>query len=183
MTENTNTNKPKRKRSTMAEMEVKLVAKLEALRARMEGKPDTTSENAILKSLKARLRKTNTELRAARVTLHGQPSKDGSSMLRAPIADKIAATEARLASQIETRDRAQEFEATLPHDVQRLEALIESAEQGDDVEFPNDLTRLSSEQDKTDEQHEASAVITQQDEQAEQDAKDADKRANAGFAQ
>lgn len=179
MTENTN----KRTRKTRKEMIELRRQQLEALIAAEEGRADTSTESGLLKSLKSRLRKTNTELRAARVTLHGQASKDGASMLRASIDDKIAATEKRLASQIETRDRAAEFEATLPHDVARLEALIASAEQGDDVEFPNDLTRLSSDQDKTDEQHEASAVVTQQDDQAEQDAKDADKRANAGFAQ
>jgi hypothetical protein len=173
----------KRNRRTRQEMLAHYEAEAQRLRDAIAGKPDTSSENAILKSLKARLRKTNTELRAARVTLHGQASKDGSSMLRAPIDEKIEATEKRLASQIETRNRAQEFEATLPHDVQRLEALIESAEQGDDVEFPTDLTRLSSDQDKTDEQHEASAVVSQEDEQAEQDAKDAEKRSNASFAQ
>lgn len=178
MTEN-----KKRNRRTREEMLAYYKAQQERLEAAIEGKPDTSTENGILKSLKARLRKTNTELRAARVTLHGQASKDGSSMLRAPISEKIEHTEKRLASQIETRDRAAEFEANLPHDVERLEALIAAAEQGDDVEFPNDLTRLSSDQDKTDEQHEANAVVTQQDEQAEQDAKDAAKRGNASFAQ
>ena len=176
-------NAPKRNRKTRKEMIELRRQQLEALIAAEEGRADVSTESGILKSLKNRLRKTNTELRAARVTLHGQASKDGASMIRGSIDDKIEATRKRLESQIETRDRASAFEATLPHDVERLEALIASAEQGDDVEFPNDLTRLASDQDKTDEQHEANAVVTQQDDNEAQEAIDADKRKNAGFAQ
>ena len=176
MTENTN----KRNRRTREEMLAHYEAEAARIRAAMEGKPDTSTESGLLKSLRARLRKTNTELRAARVTLHGQASKDGSTMLRGPIDEKIEATQKRLASQIETRDRAAEFEAKLPHDIARLEAALAAAEQGDDVEFPDDLTPLSNDQDRTDEEHEASFVVSKEDEDAENEAIASKKRQNSG---
>tara|TARA_R110002096_G_scaffold160724_2_gene327013 strand:- start:6 stop:494 length:489 start_codon:yes stop_codon:yes gene_type:complete len=156
-------------------------AEAERLRNAIAGKPDTASESGVLKSLKRRLRKTQTELRAANLTINGQTNTEG-GVMRKPIADTIEATKARVASQIETRDRANEFQARLPMDVERLEALIASAEQGDTVEFPSDLTRLSDDQDKTTEQHEASAVITQADDKAAQNEIDAVKRKNGTFA-
>jgi len=175
------TEKQTRNRRTDAQMLAHFKAEQARLEAKMAGKPDTTSENGIIKSLKRRLRKTQTELRAANLTINGQTNSDG-GVMRKPIADTILATQARMESQIETRDRANEFQARLPMDVERLEALIASAEQGDTVEFPNDLTKLSDDQDKTTEQHEASAVISQADDKAEQDAIDAKKRQNGTFA-
>lgn len=170
-----------RNRRTQTQMLAHFEAEAERLRNAIAGKPDTASESGVLKSLKRRLRKTQTELRAANLTINGQTNTEG-GVMRKPIADTIEATKARVASQIETRDRANEFQARLPMDVERLEALIASAEQGDTVEFPSDLTRLSDDQDKTTEQHEASAVITQADDKAAQNEIDAVKRKNGTFA-
>ena len=153
------------------------VARLEAAIA---GKPDTTSENGIIKSLKSRLRKTQTELRAATIVINGQNSADG-GVMRKPIADTIEATRMRLASQIETKERAELFMAQAPFSIEVLEATLASADQGDDVAFPTDLVRLTDEQGKTDEQHEAAAVVSQQDERADQEAIDATKRRRANI--
>jgi len=175
------TDKQTRNRRTQAQMLAHYEAEAQRVRDAMAGKPDTTTENGILKSLRRRLRKTQTELRAANLTINGQTNSDG-GVMRKSIDDTIKATEARLKSQIETRDRANEFQARLPMDVEQLEALIASAEQGDTVEFPTTLTPLSDDQNKTTEQHEASAVISQADDKAEQDAIDANKRRNGTFA-
>lgn len=169
-----------RNRRTDAQMLAHYKAEQERIEAKMAGKPDTTSENGIMKSLKARLRKTQTELRAATIVINGQNSSDG-GVMRKPIADTIKATRARLASQIETKERAELFMAQAPFSVEVLQATLASADQGDDVTFPEDLVKLADEQGKTDEQHEAAAVVSQQDERAAQEAIDAAKRTNANI--
>jgi hypothetical protein len=131
-------------------------AKLEKLMAQEEGTYSDENENDVLKGLKRRLRKTETALKAADLILNGS---DGKST----IDDKIVKTRARLESQIETADRAEAQKAALPFDVERLQALIALGEAGEDVEFPKDLTRLPGEQDKTQEEHEAKALLQQQE--------------------
>lgn len=148
----------KRNRRTREEMLAHYQAQIERLEAAMDGKPDTSSENGILKSLRARLRKTNTELRSANVTLNGVTHEDGVGYVRSPIDQKIEQTEKRLQSQRETKARAEAFAAALPFDIKRLEALIAAAEQGEEIEFPNDLTRLSKDEERTDEEHEAAYI-------------------------
>lgn len=144
-----------RNRKTREEMLAFRLAQAEKLRAQIEGSYQDESENAVLKSLKARLRKTNTELRAARITIDGTD-------VRSSIADKILKTRERLASQIETMEHAEAFVASLPFDVERLEALVAACETGEEVEFPSDLTRLSSDQNRTDEEHEATYIANEE---------------------
>lgn len=144
-----------RSRKTRQEMLAYRLEQVEKLKAQIEGSYQDDSENAVLKSLRKRLRKTNTALNAAGITINGKG-------VRAPIADKIAGTRARLASQIETMENAEEYLARLPFDVDTLEALIASAEQGDEVEFPSDLTRLQGDEDRTDEEHEAAFIANEE---------------------
>jgi len=144
--------RPRKTRLEMIEVRKAQLAKLEAQEA---GSYSDDSENGVLKSLKKRLRNTNTALRAAGITLNG-------TEVRSTIEDKIEGTRRRLASQLETMKNAEEFVATLPFDVERLEALIAAAEEGEDVEFPNDLTRLSDDEDRTDEEHEAAFIANEE---------------------
>lgn len=145
----------KRNRKTREEMLAFRLAQVAKLEAQIEGNYQDEGENAILKTLKKRLRKTETELRSANVTLNGVAGSEGKGWSRSPISEKIEGTKVRLASQIETMDRADFFAAKLPFDVERLQALIEAAEAGEDIEFPDDLTPLANEQERTDEEHEA----------------------------
>ncbi len=155
-----------RNRRTQAQMLEHFEAEAQRMRDAIAGKPDTTTENGILKSLKARLRKTNTEMRSASAIVNGILSKDGTTVLRGPIMDKITATEARLRSQIETRNNAEEFLAKVAFSIETLETTIASAEQGDEVTFPTDLVPLPSDQDRTPDEHEV-AFITKDNEEGE----------------
>lgn len=153
----------KRNRRTAEEMLAHYEAQAERLRLKMAGEYVPSGEDALLKKLKRRLRKTNTELKSARFTIYGVAREDGKGWSRAPIADKIEGTKARLASQIETLERAQAFEASLPFDIERLEALIQAYEAGEDVDFPTDLTPLSDAQNRTDEEHETAMIASDED--------------------
>ena len=145
----------KRPRKTRQEMIAFRQAQLDKLIAQEEGSYRDESENAVLKALKKRLRNTNTELRAAGITLNG-------TEVRSSIQDKIAHTQRRMDTQLETQANAEVFVATLPFDVERLEALIAACEAGEDVEFPTDLTRLSKDEDRTDEEHEAAYIANEE---------------------
>lgn len=147
-------------RKTRAQVIVEMEAKLSKYRAQEAGTFRDENENDILKALNKRLRKTSTVLKAAGITVNG-------SDVRSSIADKIAGTQKRLESQIETQRRAEEQIAALPFDVERLQALIATAEAGEDVEFPTDLTRLGDEQERTDEEHEAAFVANAEEESEE----------------
>jgi len=151
----------KRNRKTREEMLAHRLAQVEKLQAQIEGSYQDESENAVLKSLKKRLRRTNTVLKAADITING-------SGVRSSIADKILGTRKRLDSQIQTAENAEQFMASLPFDVERLEALIAASETGEDVEMPSDLTRLDDAEDRTDEEHEA-AFIAREEEAALED--------------
>jgi len=146
----------KRTRKTRKEMIAATQAKLEKLMAQEEGTFSDENDDNVLKGLKARLRKTETALKAANLLLNGADGKSS-------IDDKIVKTRARLESQIETADRAEAQKAALPFDVERLQALIALGEAGEDVEFPKDLHRLPGEQDKTQEEHEAKALLEQKE--------------------
>lgn len=148
----------KRKRRTREEMLEFYRQKMEKLEAQLEGTYDDSQESNTLKRLKRALRKRQTAYKGAVTILEGVTSEDGKGWTRSPIAEKIEKTRARLAQQIETEQRSEEFRAKLPHDIQRLEALIEAAKIGEDVDFPSDLTPLGTE--KTDEEHEAAAIVT-----------------------
>lgn len=148
-------NAPKRTRKTRAEMIEATRAKLAKLEAQAAGE---YVDDSIVKRLKTRLSQVNRELRSANTLVSGVTGKDGKGWTRKPIAEQIAYTESRLESQRESQKRANEFVAALPFDVQTLEALIAAAEQGEEVEFPNDLTMLQRSEERTDEQHEANAV-------------------------
>ena len=137
------------------------LAKVEKLQAQIEGSYKDEDENDILKALSKRLRKTKTALRAARVTLKGLSNDEG-KIARKPISETIERTRVRLASQIETQDRAEVMSTKLPFDVERLEALIAQTEIGDLVEFPSDLTPLGNEQERTDEEHESAFIAKEE---------------------
>lgn len=161
----------KRNRRTREEMLAHYQAQIARLEAAMTGAPDTSSEAGVLKSLRARLRKTETALRAAQITLNGVRAEDGKGYVRSPIADKIEQTKLRLAAQERTKAEAEEQTAALPFDIERLSALVAAGEQGEEVEFPEDLTPLPGEENRTDEQHEASFIANGEAE--ERDAKNA----------
>jgi len=146
----------KRNRKTREEMLAHRLAQVEKLQAQIEGSYQDESENAVLKSLKKRLRRTNTVLKAADITING-------SGVRSSIADKILGTRKRLDSQIQTAENAEQFMASLPFDVERLEALIAASETGEDVEMPSDLTRLDDAEDRTDEEHEAAFIASEKE--------------------
>jgi hypothetical protein len=145
-----------RPRKTRAQVILDMEAKLEKYKAQEAGTFRDENENDILKALTKRLRKTNTALKAANITVNGTD-------IRSSIAAKIEGTQKRLQSQMETQERATEQMAKLPFDIERLEALIEAAEAGEEVEFPTDLTRLGDEQERTDEEHEAAFVASEEE--------------------
>ena len=150
----------KRNRRSREEMHAYYQAKADKLAAQMDGSYDDAQENDVLKALKRRHRKTETALKAARITLNGIEGKDGKGWTRAPIAEKITTTEARLESQQLAESRAFEQIANLPGDVERLAALVAAAELGDLVDFPTDLHPLSDKEAeaKTDEEIEAEFI-------------------------
>ncbi len=148
-----------RNRKTREEMLAFRVAQVEKLQAQIEGSYRDENENDVLKGLKKRLRRTNTELRSAQITLDG-------TEVRSTIAAKIRRTERHLASQIETQARAEASVAALPFDIERLKALVAAAEAGEDVEFPADLTRLAGDEDRTDEEHEAAFIASEEGEES-----------------
>jgi hypothetical protein len=133
-------------------------AELEKLLAQEEG---TYEDSSILKRLETRLRKTNRALRSARTIVDGVQKKDGVGYVTSPIDEKIAKTEQRLEAQRETKARAEAHVAKLPFDVEKLEALIAAAKADEDIEFPKDLTPLTRDEDRTDEEHEANHVAEQ----------------------
>ena len=61
-------------------------------------------------------------------------------------------------SHLETQERAEEKIDQLPLDRDRLIALIEVAKNGEDVEFPTDLYKFGTDQDRTEEEHEAAFI-------------------------
>lgn len=148
MSENTKNKRNRRTKAEMAEHYRKLAEQYEA---ELDGKVDTSTTGGVLKALRAALRKRETELRSAVITLDGAEG-------RSSIDDKIAHTERRLESQRRTKENAEVMRARLPFDIERLSALVEAGEAGEEVEMPSDLTRLPGEQDRTDEEHEAAFI-------------------------
>jgi hypothetical protein len=150
--------KKKRNRRTKAEMAEHYRKLAEQYEAELDGSVDTSSQSGVLKALRAALRKRETQLRAARITLDGVTRDDGNGFVRSPIDEKIAHTLNRLESQQETKARAEEAVAAYPFDIERLQALIAAAELGEDVEMPDDLTPLPGDESRTDEEHEAAFI-------------------------
>lgn len=147
-------------RSQMIELRRAQLAKLEA---QEEGTYSDNSENGILKQLKARRRKCNTTLKGARNLLRGVRKADGTGWARSPISEKIELAETRLENHKESEERANVFDVKLPFDIERLDALIQTAEAGAIVDFPTDLTRLGRDEDRTDDEHEAMELVSQSD--------------------
>lgn len=147
--------KAKRNRKSRKEMIVELQARLDKAIAQEAGTFSEENDNNALKGIKTRLRKTKTVLASMELLRNGSDGKSS-------IVDKIKATEKRLASQIESKNRADKFLAELPFDVTQLEALVEAGEAGETVEFPEGLTKLTDDQEKTPEEHEAKALLEQQ---------------------
>jgi hypothetical protein len=150
--------KDRKPRNTRAQQIAVLEAKLAEMKAKEAG---TFVDTSVLKRLEKRLKQTERELKSAKTALYGVQKKDGKGWVTAPITEKIERLQDRLASHKETQRRATEFEAKLPFDIKRLKAAIEVAKTDQDVNFPEDLTPLQRPEKRTDEQHEANAVVTQ----------------------
>jgi hypothetical protein len=155
----------KRNRKSREEMLAFRLAQVEKLQAQIEGSYQDDSDGGVLKQLKKRLRATLTSLKGAGYTLNGVVREDGKGYSRSPIETKIAKTEARLESQIETKVRAEVMVAKLPFDVETLEATIAAAKAGEEVEFPEGLTPLGK--PETDEEHETSFIAKEEEAQQE----------------
>lgn len=153
----------KRFRATRDEMIARKRAELEKLLSQQAGTFKDSDENDLSKRLGKRRSKTIRALNSAQCIVQGVAKKDGTGWQRAPIAEKIATTEKRLAEQKDALIRAEQMMVDLPFDIKRLTNLIAVVELGeDDVEFPTDLTRLSGENEtKTDEEHEADFIAKQ----------------------
>lgn len=153
----------KRNRKTRDEMLAFRLAQVAKLEAQIEGSYQDDHENDTLKSLKNRLRKTQTALRAAGVILNGIVKEDGKGWQRAPQAEKIEGTRKRLADQEKALQRAELVSATLPFDVDILNVSITAIEAGDtEVEFPTGLHSLNGAEPKTDEEVEADFIAKEE---------------------
>lgn len=150
----------KRNRRSREEMLAHYQAEVEKIQAKIDGSYSDEGENDLLKALKKRLRKTETALRSAGLVVNGVQKEDGKGWTRAPQSVKIDKTVVRLADQRETLDRAEALLAKLPFDMETLEALIAASNIGEIVEFPTDLTPLEA--PKTDEEHEAAFIATEE---------------------
>lgn len=151
-----------RNRRTQEEMLAHYQAQVDKLTAKIEGRYEDDGANDMVKALKKRLRKAETALRSAQITLNGVTKEDGNGWVRAPISEKIEGTEKRLNSQIEAKGFAEHMTASLPFDIDRLTALVAAAELGEDVEFPNDLVNLTVSKPGGDEQVEADFIATEE---------------------
>lgn len=157
----------KRNRRTREEMLAYYMQKVDRLEDQIAGREVEDASGDLVKSLKKRLRKTETALRSAQIMVNGITKDDGKGWQRAPISEKIATTEKRLAEQIDARDYAGEQVAALPFAVERLTALVAAAELGEDVEFPTDLPPLSrNEAQKSSEQVEVEFIANEESAEA-----------------
>jgi predicted glycoside hydrolase/deacetylase ChbG (UPF0249 family) len=154
----------KRNRRTRVEMLAALEAKLEKLKAQVSGTYDPTSDEGtfIEKRLRRAIRRRNTALGNAQTLMDGRQATERSPSV-SPIDVKIENAEKRLTDLRAAKARAVEMQAQLPFDIERLEALLEKAEAGEDVEFPNDLYRLPNEGERTDAEIEAGSVVDNND--------------------
>ena len=153
------------KKRTTEEMQQHYLDMAQRCQDRIDGKEVEDLHGDILKSLKKRLRRTETALRSAQVLVNGITSDDGKGWTKAPQSEKIVKTRQRLAQQIDALERAEEFAAALPFDVNRLGDLIKAAELGETVEMPNDLRPLKRE-NSTDEEVEADFIANQENAEA-----------------
>lgn len=149
----------KRNRRSREEMLAHYMEKVSRLEDQIAGREVEDASGDLVKSLKRRLRKTETALRSAQIMVNGITKDDGRGWQRAPISEKIATTKTRLTQQIEDRDFADAQAAKLPSDVNQLRLLIEAAEAGEDVEFPTNLSPLSlNEASRSDDEIEADFI-------------------------
>ena len=148
----------KRNRRSREDMLAHYEAKVARLQDQIAGREVEDASGDLVKSLKKRLRRTETALRAAQIMVNGVKKDDGKGWQRAPIEEKIATTRARLEGQIEGQTFAIVQTAKLPDDVKRLTLLVEAAELGEEVEFPTDLTPLSRNETKSDDEVEADFI-------------------------
>lgn len=149
----------KRNRRTRVEMLAALEAKLEKLKAQVSGTYDPTTDKGtfIEQRLRRAIRRRNTALGNAQTLMEGRPATERSPSV-SPIDTKIENAEKRLADLRAAKARAVEMQAQLPFDIERLEALLAKADEGEEVEFPNDLYRLPNEGERTDAEIEAGSV-------------------------
>lgn len=153
------------KKRNPAEMKAHYLEMAQQCQDRIDGKEIEDRGGDIIKSLKGRLRKTETALRSAQVLVNGITSDDGKGWTKAPQSEKIVKTRARLAQQIDALERAEEFAAALPFDVNRLQDLVKAAELGEEVEMPTDLRPLKR-QTTSDEEVEADFIANQENAEA-----------------
>jgi hypothetical protein len=151
------------KKRTTEEMQAYYLEMAQRCQDKIDGKEVEDLHGDVIKSLKKRLKKTETALRSAQITVNGVPSSDGKGWQRAPQSEKILKTRERLAQQIDALARAEEFAATLPFDVDRLRLLIRAAEAGETVEMPNNLHSLKrNTETASDEEIEADFIANQE---------------------
>jgi predicted nucleic acid-binding Zn-ribbon protein len=148
----------KRNRRTRVEMLAALQEKLDRLKAQVSGTYDPTNDEGtyIVQRIRRAIRRRNTAMGNANTLLNGRPATDRSPAV-APVGEKIANAEHRIAELRKAQNRATEILSNVPGDIERLEALLKRAESGDEVEMPNDLYMLPSDEDRTSAEVEASA--------------------------
>jgi len=148
--------KGKRNRRTRAEVAAELRARLAILEAKLAGNYDDSQEDGyIVKRLKAAIRRRETTLGTVETLLNGRKATEKSPQV-APIDEKIANAEKRLADLRASKVQALETQARVPFDIERLRGVLEMAERGEAVEFPTGLYLIPNE--KTDAEHEAASV-------------------------
>lgn len=157
--ENT-TNGKKRTRRTIEERIAATQAEMARLQAIKDGtyvRGEATSGNPVLTQVKKALRVRKTALHNAQIITDGRAATEKSPR-QSTLAEKIENAEKRLNNLRETKKRSDQIIADTPFDIERLEALIELAESGEDITFPDNLTPLPSESEKTDTEHEVTAL-------------------------
>lgn len=148
----------KRFRATPEQMIARKLAEIETLKAQLAGTFTPDAETLTVKRLNAARRKRVTLLDRSRFILNGRTA-EGGKVVQQSIDARIAQAEQRVADLRQTKANAERFAANLPGDVERLAVLLESAEKGETVEFPTDLTPIPGEGEGTDSEKEAAASM------------------------
>jgi hypothetical protein len=135
------TTNTRRKRRTRAEILAETLAKAEKIKAQLAGEWSGDNDTSIVGKIKGALRKRKTAVHAANVTINGRAATENSPSING-VDEQIARLETRLSDKKESKIRALAVLETCPDDITRLEALLQEALNGQDVEFPDDLTPL-----------------------------------------
>ena len=158
MTESTESkSKSKKPRRSIEQRIADKMAELQRLQAIQNGTHDETTESGyMVKRLREAIRRRETAINVANVTLFGRAKTEASPALP-PIANKIENAQRRLADMLETQKRANEVLASVPQDILTLDAVLTKAEAGEVVEFPSGLFGLPSDKTETQVETEAAA--------------------------